>query len=143
MGAKKVIMFGLSPLGCLPILNMIKTCSPVVNAVLKWYNGKLKELVDKYNNRPGVKFIYINTMDIISADNLKNIGKFTFLPFFFLLVRIFTFLFIPLFFRSFSLVSPYLQKISSQLFELYSNQLILTYLTKRKCQILLSNFSLN
>ncbi|KMT13614.1 hypothetical protein BVRB_4g082150 [Beta vulgaris subsp. vulgaris] len=74
MGAKKVIMFGLSPLGCLPILNMIKTCSPVVNAVLKWYNGKLKELVDKYNNRPGVKFIYINTMDIISADNLKNIA---------------------------------------------------------------------
>ncbi|KMT13615.1 hypothetical protein BVRB_4g082160 [Beta vulgaris subsp. vulgaris] len=74
MGARKVIIFGLSPLGCLPILNLIKTCSPVVNAVLKAFNGKLKLLVDKYNKRPGVKFIYINTMDIISANNLKNIA---------------------------------------------------------------------
>ncbi|KAL2942491.1 hypothetical protein RDABS01_030841 [Bienertia sinuspersici] len=66
LGAKKVMMFGLSPLGCLPILNMIQTCSPPVNEVLKMWNDKVKGIVDTYNNK-AVSNSFISTLWIFST----------------------------------------------------------------------------
>ncbi|XP_021742274.1 GDSL esterase/lipase At1g29670-like [Chenopodium quinoa] len=76
LGARKIILFGLSPLGCLPILNLVQTCSGFINGVLKDYNHKLKSLVYNYNSKhPGVKLVFINSMDIISANNLENLVR--------------------------------------------------------------------
>ncbi|XP_074318655.1 GDSL esterase/lipase At1g29670-like [Silene latifolia] len=75
LGARKIIVFGIGPLGCLPILNVAGICSNYVNGVLEMYNAKLKSLVDAYNTKfTDAKFIWINTMAIVSPNNLNGLG---------------------------------------------------------------------
>ncbi|XP_056697569.1 GDSL esterase/lipase At1g29670-like [Spinacia oleracea] len=73
LGARKVILFGLGPLGCLPLINIQGICSSYVNDVMDMYNIKLKSLADTFNtNHSDAKFIWINTLDIVSPNNLPR-----------------------------------------------------------------------
>uniref|UniRef100_A0A803KPN6 GDSL esterase/lipase n=1 Tax=Chenopodium quinoa TaxID=63459 RepID=A0A803KPN6_CHEQI len=74
LGARKVILFGVGPLGCLPVLNPQGTCSKFINDILEMYNTKLRSLVDTFNkNHTDAKFIWINTMEIVSPNNLQGL----------------------------------------------------------------------
>ncbi|KAK9691754.1 hypothetical protein RND81_09G217300 [Saponaria officinalis] len=73
-GARKVILFGIGPLGCLPTLNVAGICSSYINGILEMYNNKLKSLVDAFNTKfSDAKFIYIDTMSIVSPNNLNGL----------------------------------------------------------------------
>ncbi|KAL8137071.1 hypothetical protein V2J09_003072 [Rumex salicifolius] len=74
MGAKKIVLFGLGPLGCLPPLNTFGTCTSYVNLAIKGYNDKLKSLVDRFNSEyTDSKFIFIDTIEIVGMD-LSGLG---------------------------------------------------------------------
>ncbi|GMH15741.1 hypothetical protein Nepgr_017582 [Nepenthes gracilis] len=74
-GARKVVLFGLSPLGCLPILHLsTDKCADNINSALQLFNGRVKSLVDEFNkNLNDAKFIFINTFQIVS-ENLSALG---------------------------------------------------------------------
>ncbi|KAJ8442181.1 hypothetical protein Cgig2_005121 [Carnegiea gigantea] len=73
-GARKVIVFGVGPLGCLPPITALGECSAYINRVLEMYNTKLKSLVDTLNAKfTDAKFIWINTIAIVSND-LRGLG---------------------------------------------------------------------
>ncbi|KAH9610979.1 hypothetical protein KSS87_021435 [Heliosperma pusillum] len=74
MEARKFIVFGLGPLGCLPPITPLGMCSPFVNAVLERWNNKLKTMVKKLNSKySDSRFIWINSIKIITPD-LKGLG---------------------------------------------------------------------
>ncbi|GAB4827117.1 hypothetical protein Ancab_034004 [Ancistrocladus abbreviatus] len=73
-GARKVVLFGLSPLGCLPMLYQRDKCAENVNSALQVFNSGVKSLVDEFNNNLNdAKFIFINTYEIMSK-NLSPLG---------------------------------------------------------------------
>ncbi|XP_021851768.1 GDSL esterase/lipase At1g29670-like [Spinacia oleracea] len=75
LGARKVILFGLGPLGCLPLSNIQGICSSFINDIMDMYNTKLRSLADTFNtNHTDAKFIWINTFNIVSPDNLQGLG---------------------------------------------------------------------
>ncbi|KAL8130430.1 hypothetical protein V2J09_019585 [Rumex salicifolius] len=69
-GARKVVVMGLMPLGCMPLLKMAGGCSDYVNNVLdQMFNRQIKSLVDEFNhNLTGAQFIFVDTMRIMSPD---------------------------------------------------------------------------
>ncbi|KAG8385376.1 hypothetical protein BUALT_Bualt03G0036600 [Buddleja alternifolia] len=78
-GARKIVVFGLGLLGCLPQeLSTFPTngssCVDFVNNAVELFNNRLKPLVNDMNtNLPGAQFIYINVTSISSGD-LTSIG---------------------------------------------------------------------
>lgn len=74
MGARKVALVGLGPLGCTP--NAIATyprngakCVEKMNNAAKLFDEGLKSLVDKFNkDHSNAQFIFINASGIISGD---------------------------------------------------------------------------
>ncbi|XP_027101519.1 GDSL esterase/lipase At1g29670-like [Coffea arabica] len=71
-GARKIALFGLGALGCIPAVidsSGGTTCVDSVNAAVQIFNGRLKPLVDDLNSQlVGAKFIYLNTSSIQSGD---------------------------------------------------------------------------
>ncbi|XP_077229387.1 GDSL esterase/lipase At5g45670-like [Tasmannia lanceolata] len=63
-GARKVALIGVGQVGCSPselAQNSATTCVSRINSAIQIFNGKLKSLVDNFNNNlPGAKFIYVN-----------------------------------------------------------------------------------
>lgn len=75
-GARKVILFGLSPLGCLPpvLQQSSDQCSENINSALQLFNSKVKSLVDQFNkNLTDSKFIFVDTYSIVS-EHLSALG---------------------------------------------------------------------
>lgn len=71
MGARKFIVVGLGPLGCIPFVRALKLvpsgeCSAKVNQLIKGYNNKLKVALHQLNRQLGPQsiFIYGNSYDI-------------------------------------------------------------------------------
>ncbi|XP_073037421.1 GDSL esterase/lipase At1g29670-like [Primulina eburnea] len=69
-GARKVAVFGLGPIGCVPpLLAMYPVnesgCVDFINEYVKLFNDRLKPLVEDLNtNLPAAKFTYINITSI-------------------------------------------------------------------------------
>ncbi|XP_073017146.1 GDSL esterase/lipase At1g29670-like [Primulina eburnea] len=79
-GARKVAVFGLGLLGCIP--QVLATtpanasgCVDYINNYVQLFNNRLKPLVDDLNtNLPGAKFTYINITSISLSFNLSALG---------------------------------------------------------------------
>ncbi|GAB4850571.1 hypothetical protein Ancab_029880 [Ancistrocladus abbreviatus] len=80
-GARKVVLIGLGPLGCLPLLNTFGRCSGYINNILQGFNDRLRSVVDDFNSKfIDAKFITINTIRIVGPD-LSGLGlRFTKVP---------------------------------------------------------------
>ncbi|KAJ4718999.1 GDSL esterase/lipase [Melia azedarach] len=72
-GARKVALFGLTPLGCTPANIAIfgtngSPCVDFINTAVQLFNTRLISLVDQLNNNfQDAKFIYVNSYDIMSS----------------------------------------------------------------------------
>ena len=71
MGARKFIVVGVGPLGCIPFVRALNLltygkCSEKVNELINGYNNKLKELLNHLNQQLGPEtiFVYANSFDI-------------------------------------------------------------------------------
>ncbi|XP_076948597.1 GDSL esterase/lipase At4g18970-like [Bidens hawaiensis] len=75
-GARKVVVFGLGPIGCTPLAIATfgtngKPCSESINNLVKLFNDRLKPLiVDLNNNLSDAKFTYINFSGIAAPLNV-------------------------------------------------------------------------
>lgn len=79
LGARKFIVVGVGPLGCIPFIRAIKLlpsgqCSAEVNELIQGYNTKLKGVLDQLNQELGPEaiFVYANSFDIF----MKIIGNY-------------------------------------------------------------------
>ncbi|KAK4380255.1 hypothetical protein RND71_002117 [Anisodus tanguticus] len=70
-GARKITLFGLAQIGCIPEeLKKHSTllCVDSTNKVVQLFNKNLKALVDDLNtNLPDAQFIYINIFNVLDA----------------------------------------------------------------------------
>lgn len=77
-GARKITLFGLPQIGCIPDeLKKHSTllCVDSTNEAVQLFNQNLKALVDDLNtNLPDAQFIYINMYSISSAIGMLNIS---------------------------------------------------------------------
>ncbi|KAM3267041.1 GDSL esterase/lipase [Capsicum annuum] len=71
LGARKIVVVGVGPLGCIPFIRAIGLisrgkCSVEVNTLIRKYNKKLKMDIDRLNKemRPKAIFIYANSYDV-------------------------------------------------------------------------------
>lgn len=71
MGARKFIVVGVGPLGCIPFVRALKLlpsgqCSSAVNALIQAYNQRLKELLSRLNREMGSEtiFVFANSYDV-------------------------------------------------------------------------------
>lgn len=71
MGARKFVVVGIGPLGCIPFvraLNLLPSgkCSVGVNELIQGYNKKLNATLDQLNQELGPEsmFVYANSYDI-------------------------------------------------------------------------------
>ncbi|GMN31289.1 hypothetical protein TIFTF001_003186 [Ficus carica] len=71
MGARKFIVVGVGPLGCIPYIRAINLipsgrCSVEVNKFIQGYNKKLNKVLDQFNKDlgPDAIFVYANSYDI-------------------------------------------------------------------------------
>ncbi|XVF10307.1 hypothetical protein REPUB_Repub07fG0171300 [Reevesia pubescens] len=71
LGARKLIVVGVGPLGCIPFVrafNLLPSgkCSGEVNALIQGYNEKLKELLSRLNQEMGPEaiFVFANSYDV-------------------------------------------------------------------------------
>ncbi|KAJ8770897.1 hypothetical protein K2173_021812 [Erythroxylum novogranatense] len=73
LGARKVAVIGIGPLGCAPVVVEIAvatgaSCADMVNNGLQIFNTKLVQLVNELNrDLPDAKFIYVNAFQIYSS----------------------------------------------------------------------------
>ncbi|KAI3469074.1 hypothetical protein Pfo_025737 [Paulownia fortunei] len=83
LGARKFVVVGIGPLGCIPFIRAINLipggeCSAKVNAFVSSYNQKLKEELDQMNTDmgPNAIFVYANSYDIFREIilNYRNYG---------------------------------------------------------------------
>ncbi|GAB4827121.1 hypothetical protein Ancab_034008 [Ancistrocladus abbreviatus] len=73
-GARRVVLFGLGPLGCLPLFRSTGKCEDRINDAIQLFNSRLKSLVDDLNqDYPDAQFIFVNTFSIVSP-NLSALG---------------------------------------------------------------------
>ncbi|CAL9030563.1 unnamed protein product [Prunus brigantina] len=79
LGARKFIVVGVGPLGCIPFIRAIKLlpsgqCSAEVNELIQGYNTKLNGVLDQLNQELGPEaiFVYANSFDIF----MKIIGNY-------------------------------------------------------------------
>lgn len=72
MGARKFVVVGIGPLGCIPFVRALnlflpgRSCAVQVNRFIQGYNKKLKELLDELNLEGSGEaiFVYANSYDI-------------------------------------------------------------------------------
>ncbi|GAB4831478.1 hypothetical protein Ancab_005495 [Ancistrocladus abbreviatus] len=77
-GARRGVVFGLGPLGCLPLFQATGRCEDRINNAIQEFNSRLKSLVDELNKEyPDAQFIFVNTFSIVSP-NLSALG--TYMP---------------------------------------------------------------
>ncbi|GAB2299025.1 hypothetical protein Dimus_033100 [Dionaea muscipula] len=73
-GGRKIVVFGLGPLGCLPLFQVAGRCNDDINNAVNLFNNQLKSLVVQLNHLfPDVQFIFVNTFSIVSP-NLSSLG---------------------------------------------------------------------
>ncbi|GAB4831499.1 hypothetical protein Ancab_005517 [Ancistrocladus abbreviatus] len=73
-GARRGVVFGLGPLGCLPLFQATGRCEDRINNAIQEFNSRLKSLVDELNKEhPDAQFIFVNTFSIVSP-NLSALG---------------------------------------------------------------------
>ncbi|KAK0599307.1 hypothetical protein LWI29_004134 [Acer saccharum] len=81
LGARKICISGLPPMGCLPLertTNMFNgsDCVEEYNDVAKDFNGQLQEMVMKLNKElPGIQLVLSNPYDIL-LDTIQDPNKF-------------------------------------------------------------------
>lgn len=102
LGARKFIVVGVGPLGCIPFIRAINLlpnghCFGEVNDLIQGYNKKLNGVLDQLNQELGPEaiFVYANSYDIFMKIivNYHQYGKPTTL---FLIFTILIILFISL-----------------------------------------------
>ncbi|OMP02810.1 Lipase, GDSL [Corchorus olitorius] len=71
LGARKMVVVGVGPLGCIPFVRAFKLlpsgeCSREVNSLIQAYNAKLKELLNRLNQEMGPEsmLVFANSFDI-------------------------------------------------------------------------------
>ncbi|PON37543.1 Lipase [Trema orientale] len=71
LGARKFIVVGVGPLGCIPFIRALSfmpsgKCSEEVNEIIQGYNKKLNGVLDHFNKELGPEtiFVYANSYDI-------------------------------------------------------------------------------
>ncbi|XP_057968053.1 GDSL esterase/lipase At5g41890 [Malania oleifera] len=74
MGARKMVVVGVGPLGCIPFVRALSLlpsgqCSSEANDFIRAYNARLRHVVDDLNREmgPGVVFVYANAYDIVMS----------------------------------------------------------------------------
>ncbi|KAA8525089.1 hypothetical protein F0562_007047 [Nyssa sinensis] len=79
LGARKFIVVGIGPLGCIPFVRALHLvpsgkCSVKVNTLIQGYNKKLSEVLDRLNQEMGPEaiFVYANSYDIVSGIILNH-----------------------------------------------------------------------
>ncbi|XP_057810323.1 GDSL esterase/lipase At4g18970-like [Salvia miltiorrhiza] len=78
--ARKVAVFGLAPLGCIPRVLYLyptngSTCVEFINNAVRLFNTKLVSLIYNLNNNlSGANFTYINTYNILSGNFATTLG---------------------------------------------------------------------
>ncbi|GMJ00470.1 hypothetical protein like AT5G41890 [Hibiscus trionum] len=84
MGARKLIVVGVGPLGCIPFVrafNLLPSgkCSSAVNALIRAYNQRLKALLNRLNQEmgPDAIFVFANSYDVF-MDILTKYRRFGF-----------------------------------------------------------------
>ncbi|KAL2551060.1 GDSL-like Lipase/Acylhydrolase superfamily protein [Forsythia ovata] len=85
LGARKFVVVNIGPLGCIPFIRAVSLnilggkCSTKVNALVRGYNKKLKEELDRMNNNMGRNaiFVYANSYDIF-REIILNFPKYGF-----------------------------------------------------------------
>ena len=88
LGARKISVAGLPPLGCFPLERTTNImfgsgCVEECNNLAKDLNEKLKVLLAQLNYKlAGIRLVFTNTYDILSniIHNPGSLGKLTFLP---------------------------------------------------------------
>lgn len=72
LGARKFIVVGVGPLGCIPIvrtMNLLPSghCAIELNELVQGYNKKLNQVLDRLNQemQPETIFVYANSYDIV------------------------------------------------------------------------------
>ncbi|KAK2981928.1 hypothetical protein RJ640_019148 [Escallonia rubra] len=71
LGARKIIVVGVGPLGCIPFVRALHLvpggkCSAKVNSLIRGYNKKLRDMLNQCNQEMGPETIYVyaNSYDI-------------------------------------------------------------------------------
>ncbi|XP_031262770.1 GDSL esterase/lipase At5g41890-like [Pistacia vera] len=74
LGARKFVVVGVGPLGCIPFVRALKLlpseqCWTKVNELVQGYNNKLKEELTRLNQEMGPEaiFVYANSYDVFSS----------------------------------------------------------------------------
>lgn len=82
LGARKFVVIGVGPIGCIPYLRVIKLvkkgdCLSAANTLIQGYNMKLIRAINKLNEDLGPEsvFVYANTYDIF-LDMIQSYHKY-------------------------------------------------------------------
>lgn len=85
MGARKIVLFGLAPIGCTPAEISIyrkqeERCVKSINGAVEVFNNKLRLLVDKLNHdKHDAKFTFINVthISLVQQGKTQTNGMYT------------------------------------------------------------------
>ncbi|KAL0300635.1 UNVERIFIED_CONTAM: GDSL esterase/lipase [Sesamum radiatum] len=74
-GARKIAIFGLGLLGCLPVYANGTACVESINSVVLPFNNRLRPLIDTLNtDLPDAQFIFIDSISISAGINPLALG---------------------------------------------------------------------
>ncbi|KAM7525944.1 hypothetical protein LguiA_015846 [Lonicera macranthoides] len=84
LGARKFIVVGIGPLGCIPFVRALHLvpagkCSVTVNTLIRGYNQRLVKVLDALNQETGLDtiFVYANSYNVV-RDIILNYHKYGF-----------------------------------------------------------------
>lgn len=81
MGARKIIVVNVGPIGCIPYLREMYSppageCAALPNQLAQTFNGLLKDLIGELSeNLPEAKFLYADVYRIV-ADIIQNYSSY-------------------------------------------------------------------